>query len=164
MLSAPVRLRQRPELAWRQEPELFAEVGLHFLDPLRHKSFRRNHQDPFDQPTELQFPEDQPRLDGLAQAHFIGQQVANLVVAHRTGQGVELVRQRDDASFQRSQQNILRQGVGNPSGTHSVCDAVEVEEPSAFESAPAIRLALSQRSPVGESKPRRRCGSRPTPR
>jgi hypothetical protein len=77
-------------------------VGLHFLNPLRHEALRRNHQHSLHQSTELQFTEDQPRFDGLAQADFIGQQVANLILSHRTSKSVQLVRERDDASFEGS--------------------------------------------------------------
>ena len=100
-------------------------MGLHFLDPLRHETLGGDDQHPLHQPTELQFPEDQPRFDGLAQADFIGQQVANPVAGHGTGESVKLVRQRDDASFERSQQHVLGQGVGDPGGGHGVADAVE---------------------------------------
>ena len=61
------------KLTWREEPEFLAEVRLHFLNPLRNQTLRRNHKDPLDQTTKLQFPEDQPSLDGLAQANLIGQ-------------------------------------------------------------------------------------------
>ncbi len=113
------------ELARRQEPELLAEVGLHLLHPLRHESLGGDDQHPLHQPSQLQFPEDQPGLDGLAQADFIGQQVANPVAGDGTGQGVKLVRQRDDARFERGQQHVLGQGVGDPGGGDGVGDAVE---------------------------------------
>src|SRR5271166_1938740 len=63
------------ELAWGEELELLIEVGLHLLDPLRNDPLGGDDQDSFDQPSELEFPEDEPRLDRLAQADFIGQQV-----------------------------------------------------------------------------------------
>ena len=100
-------------------------MRLHFLNPLRHQTLRRNHKDPLDQSTELQFPEDQPRLDGLAQTNLIGQQVANPIFAHCTRESVELVRERDDASFQWSQQNVLRQCVGDSGRTNGICDSVD---------------------------------------
>ena len=40
------RFAPETELARRQEPEFFAEVGLHFLDPLHHETLGRNHEDP----------------------------------------------------------------------------------------------------------------------
>ena len=128
------------KLARRQEPELLAEVRLHFLHPLRHETLRGNHQHSLHQPTELQFPEDQPRFDGLAQADLIGQQVANPIAAHGTRESVELVRQRDDASFQWSQQNILRQCVGDSGRANGVCDAVEARRLWRLSWTPASRL------------------------
>ena len=84
-----MRLRQDGELARRQEPELLAEVGLHLLDPLRHQTLGGDDQHPLHQPPQLEFPEDQPGFDGLAQADFIGQQVTNPVAGDGTSQCVQ---------------------------------------------------------------------------
>jgi hypothetical protein len=104
----PRKVAPQRELTRGEEAKLLVEVCPHFLDLLGNETLRRNHQHSLHQPTEFQFPEDQPRFNGLSQADFIGQQVANLIFAHRSGDGVELVREWDDSSFKRSQQNILR--------------------------------------------------------
>jgi len=104
-------------------------VGLHLLDPLWHQSLRGDDQHPFDEPPELEFAEDEPRLDRLAQADFIGQEVADAVVGHRPRQGVELVRQGDHPGFERCQKQILCQGVGNAGGGRGVDDPVEADFP-----------------------------------
>ena len=113
------------ELAGGEELELLVEVGLHLLDPLGHQPLGGDDQDSLDQPPELEFPEDQPRLDRLAQADLIGQEVADAVVGHRPRQGVELVGQRDHPGFERCQQHVLGQGVGDAGGGGSVDEPVE---------------------------------------
>jgi hypothetical protein len=121
----PGEVPPRRELARRQEPELLAEVGLHFLHPLRHEALGGDDQHPLHQPTELEFPEDQPGFDGLAQTDFIGEQVTHPVAGDGTSESVKLVRQRDDARFERGQQHVLSQSVGDPGGGDGVGDAVE---------------------------------------
>ena len=64
MFSEPVRLRQREN------------------------SLGCDDKNPLEQPSQLQFPKDQTGLDGLAQADLIGEEVANAVAGHRTGEGV----------------------------------------------------------------------------
>ena len=77
-------------------------MGLHLLHPLRHQALGGNDQYPFHQSTQFQFPKDQPGFNGLPQADFIGQQVANPIAGDGTSQCVKLVRERDDARFERS--------------------------------------------------------------
>ena len=115
----------RGELARYQEPEFLAEVGLHLLHPLGHEALGGDDQHPFDEPPELEFPEDQPSFDGLAQADLIGQEVTNPVAGDGTSESVQLVRQRDHACFERGQQHVLGQGVGDPGGGHGVGDPIE---------------------------------------
>ena len=97
----------RGKLAGSQEPKFLAEVGLHFLHPLRHEALGSNDQHPLHQSTQLQFSEDQPGFDGFAQADFIGEQIANPVAGDGTSQCVELMRKRNDTRFEWGQQHVL---------------------------------------------------------
>jgi hypothetical protein len=61
------------------ELQLLAEVQAHLGLPLAHQPLGRHHQHALGHAAQLQFAQDQPGLDGLAQAHLVGQQVANAV-------------------------------------------------------------------------------------
>src|SRR5271157_1254703 len=113
------------ELAWGEELELLVEVGLHLLDPLRNDPLGGDDQDSLDQPPELEFPEDEPRLDRLTQADLIGEEVTDAVVGYRPRQSVELVRERDHPGFERGQQHVLGQGVGDAGGGGSIDEPVK---------------------------------------
>jgi hypothetical protein len=65
------------EIAGDQQAEIFAEVRLHFRDPLGDESFGGDDQRPRDQAPQLPFPLDQSRLDRLAQSHLVGQQASH---------------------------------------------------------------------------------------
>ena len=100
--------RCRPQ----HELELLVEVGLHFRHPLGSDSLRRDNQCPTHQPAQLEFAHDQTGLDGLAETHLVGQQVAHAVAGDGTGQGVDLVRQRNDVGLHGSQQHMALGGAG----------------------------------------------------
>ena len=157
-------MRQRENSPGREELELLVEVGLHLLDPLRDEPLGGDDQDSLDQPPELEFPEDQPRLDGLAQADLIGQQVADAVVGHRPRQGVKLVRQRDHPGFERCQQHVLGQGVGDAGGGGGVDEPVEAWPSWVAPAVPGRRRPAARPCSCGEPRPGRRCGSRRSPR
>ena len=59
--------------SFQENPEQAQELVRAILHPLRHETLRGDDQYPLHQPTQLQFPEDQPGFDGFAQANFIGQ-------------------------------------------------------------------------------------------
>ncbi len=68
---------KRGELGRFDQPERLAEVQAHLRLPLAHQALRRHHQHAPHHPAQLQLPQDQPGLDGLAQADLVRQQVAD---------------------------------------------------------------------------------------
>ena len=110
-----------------QELESLTEVEAHLADPLAHQSLRGDDQRPLDQPTELQFPHDETGLNGLAQADLVRQQIAHSIIGDGTGQGPDLVRQRDDGGLDGRKQDILSQGIGHPSGSSDVGQVMRTE-------------------------------------
>ena len=71
--------------------EVLAEVGAHLADPLCDKARRRYNQDALGKPSDLEFAEDEPSLNGLAKSHLIGQQVADPVARNRPRKSSDLV-------------------------------------------------------------------------
>jgi len=105
-------LEVRPE----DQVELLAEMEPHLLHPLGHEPLGGNHRGPPDQSPELQLPEDQPGLHGLAQAHLVGQQVAHPIASQGLGQGVDLVGQGKHGALQGSQHLLLGQDLADAGG------------------------------------------------
>ena len=87
-------------------------MGLHFRHPLGSDAFGRDDQDSPNQPAQLELAHDQTGLDGLAETHLVGQQIAHTVSGDGPGQGVDLVRQRDDVGLHGSQQYMAVGGAG----------------------------------------------------
>ena len=109
--AAAAPLPEGRQLGRLDELELLAEVQAHFGLPLAHQSLGRHHQDALHPATQFQFAQHQAGLDGLAQAHLIGQQVANAVAADGAVQRIELVRQRHHAGLDGRQQQVVLQRI-----------------------------------------------------
>ena len=90
--AAAAPLPEGRQLGRLDELELLAEVQAHFGLPLAYQPLGRHHQDALHSATQLQFAQHQAGLDGFAQTHFIGQQVADAVAADGAVQRIELVR------------------------------------------------------------------------
>ncbi len=103
---------QGADVVAQHELELLVEVGLHFRHPLSGNTFGRDNQGSAHQSAQLEFAHDQPGLDGLAETHLVGQQVAHAVAGDGPGQGVDLVRQRNDVGLHGSQQHMALGGAG----------------------------------------------------
>jgi hypothetical protein len=54
-------------------------VGLHLADPLARESRGRDDEDALGEAADLQLAQDEPRLDGLAEADLVGEQVAHAI-------------------------------------------------------------------------------------
>ena len=93
----------RPILELKAIDTFYGPVQAHFGLPLAHQSLGRHHEDALHPATLFLFAQHHAGLDGLAETHLIGQQVANAVAAHRAVQRVELVRQRHHAGLDRRQ-------------------------------------------------------------
>ena len=89
-----------------------AEFVAQFLLPLVHQRRHGEHQEPLHHAAREQFLDDQARLDGFAQAHFVGQQGAAAQRAEHAQRGADLVFQPFDAAMRQAKQ-IVRL-VGNP--------------------------------------------------
>ena len=87
-------------------------MGLHFRHPLGGDSFGRDNQCPAHQTAQFELAHDQTGFDGLTETHFVGQQVAHAVAGDGPGQGVDLVRQRNDIGLHGSQQHMAVGGAG----------------------------------------------------
>ena len=61
------------KIARRQELKCFTKMGVHFCHPLGDESAWRDHERALHQSSELQFPHDEPGLDGFAEPYLIGQ-------------------------------------------------------------------------------------------
>jgi hypothetical protein len=103
---------QCADVVAQHELELLVEVGLHFRHPLGSDSLRRDDQCPTHQSAQFELAHDQPGLDGLAETHLVGQQVAHAVTGDGPRQGVDLVRQRNDVGLHGSQQHMALGGAG----------------------------------------------------
>ena len=99
------------EIARGVVPELLAEVRLHFRDPLRHESLRREHKDAAHEAAQLKFPHDQSRFDGLAETHLVGQQHTNAILRGCPAQRPELVWQGNDCGPNRCEKDVIVQQV-----------------------------------------------------
>src|SRR5215475_2474682 len=64
----------RGKITRRENPKGFTKVGTHFCYPLGDESSWRDHESTLHQSSELQFPHNEPSLDGFAEPDFIGQQ------------------------------------------------------------------------------------------
>ena len=104
------------------EMEFLAKMQTHFGLPLPHQTFRRNDENPLGKAAKFKFTQNHTRLDGLAQTHFISQQVADTVMAHGPVQGIQLVGQRHDTGLNRRKQQIVFQGINQLGGGGGVQD------------------------------------------
>src|SRR5690606_40784726 len=84
------------EVTRDEQAELLPEVGAHLRYPLGHQALRGDHQRPPYQAPELELPHDETRLDGLAEAHLVRQEIAHAVIGNGPGESPNLMRQRDD--------------------------------------------------------------------
>jgi len=109
--AAAAPLPEGRQLGRLDELELLAEVQAHFCLPLAHKPLGRHYQDALHPATQLQLAQHQAGLDGLAEAHLIGQQVADTVAADGAIQCVKLVRQWHHAGLDRRQQQVVLQRI-----------------------------------------------------
>ena len=103
------------ELAGIEVPEILTELFPHFDNPLRNKPLRRDHQHTLHQSPQLQFADREARLDGLAETHLVGQQVAHLTrMGDHASQAPYLVGQRDYCRIQRGQQLAVVEQIQYP--------------------------------------------------
>ena len=65
--------------------ELLVEVHHHLGNPLSDQSLRCDDQRALDQPAELESPQDEPGLDGLAQTDLVRQEIAHPIVGSGAG-------------------------------------------------------------------------------
>ena len=126
------------------ELKLLTEVQAHLGLPLAHQPLGRHHQHALGHAAQLQFAQDQPGLDGLAQAHLVRQQVANAVLAHGSVERIELVRQRDDAGLDGRQQQVVLQGV-QQLGRRCGVEDVLYRWPNAVELGQVLRARAHHR-------------------
>lgn len=87
------------EVAGLHEVEGLVEVGVELTDPLADQTSRGDHQKALGQAANLELANDQASLNGFAEPHLVGQQVADTVSRHSPLQRLELVRQGDDRTF-----------------------------------------------------------------
>ena len=109
--AAAAPLAEGRQLGRLDELKRLAKVQAHFRLPLAYQPLGRHHQDALHPATQFQLAQHQTGLDGLAQAHLIGQQVADTVAADGAVQCVELVRQRHHAGLDRRQQQVVLQRI-----------------------------------------------------
>ena len=102
--SAGVAQRRKP--GWQDQRNFSLKRSRNLVDPLRHNARGRDDKSPAHEAANLEFPEDQSGLDCLAKTDFVGEQVANAVAGHGTGERLKLMGQRDDASLQRCHKRV----------------------------------------------------------
>ena len=119
------RLTECAQAAGKDEPEVLVEVALHLRLPLQHQSRRSDDEDPPHKPANLQLAQDQTGLDRLAEPHLVRQQIADAIAGDGALQSEQLVGQRDDRAFQRSDQRVPLQRVGDARGGADIGKAVE---------------------------------------
>ncbi len=80
-----------PEQLGVHDPELQPELVAHLVAPLELERSRADHQHPPGPMTHDQLLDHEPRLDGLAEAHVVGDQEADAWHLDGANDGVELV-------------------------------------------------------------------------
>ena len=118
-------LPQRRQAAGKDQPEILSEVPLHFRLPLQNQAGGRDDEDPANQTPYLQLAQDQARFDRLAEPDFVGKEIADAIPGDRPLQSQKLMRQRDDRAFQRRDQRVALQRVGDTRGGADIGKAVE---------------------------------------
>jgi hypothetical protein len=113
--------------------EMLMEVAPHFGYPLGHKSFRGDDQRALEQSTELEFPQDEPGLNGFAKADLVRQEITHPVAGNGTGQCPDLVWQRDNGRLDRCEQDVLRHRVGHPCSGCDVGNVIRRAGASTFQ-------------------------------
>ena len=133
-------LPQSGQAAGKDEAEILVEVPLHFRLPLQHQPGGRDDENPANKTPDLQLAQDQARLDRLAEPDFVGKEIADAIAGDRPLQSQQLMRQRNDRAFQRRDQRVALQRVGDARGGADIGKAIEqmgIDPPSAGSGASA---------------------------
>ena len=109
-----------PELVCVENLEAEAELGFHFLLPLERERGRADDDDASCPVAEQHLLDDEASLDGLAEAHVVGDEQVDARHRESAGYGLELVLLDGDAAAERS---LERLGVG--AGDGAPADGVE---------------------------------------
>src|ERR1039457_7228895 len=91
--------------------EPHVEAPEHFYEPLVHKRFRDQHQDPVGPSAEQQAMEDETGLDGLSKSHFVQEHYARGVPVGDLLGDIELVRNEVNAAAEKSAHRGLARAV-----------------------------------------------------
>jgi hypothetical protein len=83
---------------WKNDSELLSELFFHLDAPLCYQSSRTYNKDSLDKASRFELLNNQACLDGLSKTHFIGKDVADIIVTDRTIQDMKLMRKRDNAA------------------------------------------------------------------
>jgi hypothetical protein len=118
-------LPQSREAFGQDKTEVLVEMGFHFRLPLQHQPSRRDDEHAFHQTADLQFSDDEASLDGLAEPHFVGKEVADAVAGSHALEGIELVRQRNDRAFKRRHKRVSLQSIRDTRGRAHIGQPVE---------------------------------------
>ncbi len=104
--------------------------------PLNGQGIRCDHETAIDLPGVHEPIQDERGLDGLSEAHFVGEQPTHGIAGARALRDVELVRKEPDASAEERAQAVgfaKRQEVQDVQAGHEILDVIEIAQGESLE-------------------------------